>query len=167
MKKLSLLGFASLALLALLAAAPAGHAPPQVTFTRDIAPILQRSCQSCHRPNSLAPMSLITYEEVRPFARAMKQRTGLRNKRGVMPPWFIEKDLGIQEFKDDISLSEAEITTIAKWADSGAPQGNLADMPPLRQWPDAAAWQIGTPDLVVDTPAVSMKAINPDWWGAL
>ena len=167
MKKLSSLGLASLALVALIPAAPAGQAQPQVTFTRDIAPILQRSCQSCHRPNSLAPMSLITYEDVRPFARAMKQRTGLRNKRGVMPPWFIEKDLGIQQFKDDISLSDADVNTIAKWADNGAPQGNLADMPPLRQWPDAGAWQIGTPDLIVDTGAVNMKAISPDWWGAL
>lgn len=81
----------------------------EVTFTKDIAPILQRSCQKCHRPNSLAPMSLIDYEEVRPWARAIKQRTGLRDKPGVMPPWFIEKDIGIQAFKNDPSLSEEEI----------------------------------------------------------
>src|SRR5688572_33435933 len=74
----------------------------EVTFSKDIAPILQRSCQSCHRPDSLAPMSLITYEEVRPWARAIKQRTALRHRRGAMPPWFIEKDIGIQRFKDDI-----------------------------------------------------------------
>ena len=161
----------ALGALALAAALPAsaGQAArtDTVTFTKDIAPILQRSCQSCHRPDSLAPMSLISYEEVRPFARAIKQRTGLRNKRGVMPPWFIEKDLGIQHFKDDISLSDAEVATIAKWADSGAPQGSPADMPPPRVWADANAWQIGTPDLIVDTPAVSMKAISPDWWGVL
>ena len=75
-----------------------------VTFTKDIAPILQRSCQSCHRPDSVAPMSLLTYEEVRPFAMAIKQRTALRHRRGAMPPWFIEKEIGIQRFKDDISL---------------------------------------------------------------
>jgi len=138
-----------------------------VTFTRDIAPILQRSCQTCHRLDSIAPMSLITYEEVRPFARAIKQRTGLRGKRGSMPPWFIEREIGIQKFKDDISLSDREIETIAKWADSGAPQGNPADMPPPRDWGDANAWQIGTPDLIVETPAVNIKAISPDWWGAL
>ena len=138
-----------------------------VTFTRDIAPILQRSCQTCHRPDSIAPMSLITYEEVRPFARAIKQRTGLRSKRGSMPPWFIEREIGIQKFKDDISLSDREIETIAKWADSGAPQGNPADMPPPRVWADANTWQIGTPDLIVETAGVSMKAISPDWWGAL
>jgi mono/diheme cytochrome c family protein len=138
-----------------------------VTFTRDIAPILQRSCQTCHRPDSLAPMSLITYEEVRPYARAIKQRTSLRNRQGVMPPWFIEKNIGIQHFKDDISLSEAEITTIARWADSGAPRGNPADLPPPRVFADASTWQIGTPDLIVNTPPVDMKTINPDWWGAL
>ena len=67
-----------------------------VTFTADIAPILQRSCQNCHHPNSVAPMSLLTYEEVRPYARRIKERTMLRDRMGVMPPWFIEKDIGIQ-----------------------------------------------------------------------
>jgi hypothetical protein len=139
----------------------------QVTFTKDIAPILQRSCQACHRPDSIAPMSLISYEEVRPFARAIKQRTSLRHRRGAMPPWFIEKEIGIQKFKDDISLSDAEVARIAKWADNGAPRGNPADMPPPRVFADNAAWQIGTPDLIVNTPSVDMKAISPDYWGAL
>jgi hypothetical protein len=112
-------------------------------------------------------MSLITYEEVRPFARAIKQRTSLRTKRGAMPPWFIEKNVGIQQFKDDISLSDEEIARIGRWADNGAPQGNPADMPPPRTFPDAATWQIGTPDLIVSTPAVSVKPIAPDWWGGL
>jgi hypothetical protein len=141
--------------------------PEPVTFTKDIAPILQRSCQTCHRPDSLAPMSLITYEEVRPFARAIKQRTGLRHKRGAMPPWFIEKEIGIQKFKDDISLSDEEVARIAKWADSGAPRGNPADMPPPRVFASNETWQIGTPDLIVTTPAVEMKAVSPDYWGAL
>src|SRR5688572_8458258 len=73
----------------------------EVTFTKDIAPILQRSCQNCHRPDSVAPMSLLTYEEARPWARAMKLRTGLGTKRGTMPPWYIEKNIGIQQFKND------------------------------------------------------------------
>jgi hypothetical protein len=102
---------------------------PQVTFSKDIAPILQRSCQSCHHPNSAAPMSLMSYEEVRPWARAIKTRTGLRNRPDAMPPWYIEKDIGIQQFKDDMSLSEEEIGKIAAWADSGAPRGNPADEP--------------------------------------
>src|SRR3989441_2968977 len=85
--------------------------PGAVTFTRDIAPLLQRSCQTCHRPGSIAPMSLLTYEEVRPWAKSIKLKTSLRE----MPPWFIEKNIGIQKFKDDPSLSEKEIATIAKW----------------------------------------------------
>src|SRR5947207_11072789 len=104
-------------------ARPQGDA---VTFTKDIAPILQRSCQNCHRPDSIAPMSLLTYEEVRPWAKEIKERTLRRTGRGSMPPWFIEKDIGIQKFKDDISLSDAEIARIAKWADNGAPRGNPA-----------------------------------------
>src|SRR5229473_1102785 len=116
----------------------------QVTFTKDIAPILQRKCQNCHRPDSVAPMSLLTYEEARPWARAMKAKTGLGSQRGAMPPWGIEKNIGIQRFKNDRSLSKEEIATIAKWADSGAPQGNPADMPPpLKFTDDANTWTIG------------------------
>src|SRR2546425_10340314 len=114
------------AIRALIAAPPhaQGQAKSPVPFTKAIAPILQRSCQQCHRPDSVAPMSLITYEEARPYARAMKQRTALRSKPGVMPPWYIEKNVGIQQFKDDISLSDEEIEKIAAWADNGAPRGN-------------------------------------------
>src|SRR5688572_30544465 len=95
--------------------------------TKDIAPILQRSCQSCHRPGSVAPMSLLTYEEARPWARTMKTRTSLQGKPDGMPPWFLEKNVGIQRYKGDISLSNDEIAKIARWADSGAPRGNPAD----------------------------------------
>ena len=137
------------------------------TFTKDIAPILQRSCQKCHRPNSLAPMSLITYEEVRPWARSIKQRTGLRNRLGVMPPWYIEKDIGIQEFKDDWSLSDEEITAIATWVDAGAPRGNPADMPTPPPFIDVDDWEIGQPDLIVSSPSVEVSGTAPDWWGAL
>src|SRR4030095_8685730 len=138
-----------------------------VTFTKDIAPILQRSCQGCHRPDSIAPMSLLTYEEVRPWARAIRQRTALRHRRGAMPPWFIEKEIGIQRFKDDVSLRDEEVARIERWVDAGAPRGNPADLPPARVFADNASWQIGTPDLIVTSPAVEMKAISPDYWGAL
>src|SRR5688572_33199651 len=97
---------------AVVAATPfsaAAQTKDAVTFSKDIAPILQRSCQQCHRPNSVAPMSLLTYEDARPYARAMKARTALRDKRGAMPPWFIEKNVGIQHFKDDFSLSDEDI----------------------------------------------------------
>src|SRR5438445_4174130 len=109
-------------------------APSDVTFTKDIAPILQRSCQNCHRPDGVAPMSLVTYEDVRPWARSIKQRTGIGPHAGVMPPWYIEKNVGIQRYQDDPSLSTEEIARIARWADSGAPQGNPADMPPPRRF---------------------------------
>src|SRR5436305_2184772 len=102
----------------------------EVTFTKDIAPIVQRSCENCHRPDGVAPMSLATYEDARPWARAIKQRTSVGPKAGVMPPWYVEKNIGIQQFQSDPSLSDEEIALIGKWADSGAPRGNPADMPP-------------------------------------
>jgi hypothetical protein len=139
----------------------------QVTFTKDIAPILQRSCQRCHRPDSIAPMSLLTYEDARPWARAMKYRTGLRSQPEAMPPWYIEKNIGIQQYKGDISLSDEEISKVAKWADSGAPRGNPADMPPPLTFADAAEWQIGTPDLILASPTFEMAPTAPDWWGPL
>ena len=112
---------------ALIAFAPsrpvAGQAQSVPTFSKDVAPILQRSCQTCHRPNSVAPMSLLTYEEVRPWARAIKQRTGLGTKMGVMPPWFIDKSIGIQDYKDDFSLSPKEIATVAAWVDAARREG--------------------------------------------
>lgn len=137
------------------------------TFTKDIAPILQRSCQNCHRPDGVAPMPLTTYEEVRPWARAIKTKTGLGPRAGLMPPWFIEKDVGIQKYKNDLSLSAEEIARIAKWADAGAPRGNPADMPPPRQFDDASRWLIGEPDLILKSPEVTVKATAPDWWGLL
>src|SRR5262245_5509934 len=151
---------------ATLQAAPA-DTPAAVTFTKDIAPILQRSCQNCHRPDGVAPMSLVTYEEVRPFARAIKQKTGLGPHRGVMPPWYVEKNVGIQKFKNDPSLSDTEIAMVANWVDSGAPLGNPADMPPPRKFYDLNTWAIGTPDLIVSTKELVVKANAPDWWGEI
>ena len=139
----------------------------EVTFAKDIAPILQRSCQECHRPASVAPMSLLTYEEVRPWARSIKARTALRNKRGAMPPWFIEKDIGIQQYKNDPSLTEEEIEKIARWADNGAPLGNPADLPPPLEFAGADEWTIGEPDLIVETGEVVVPAAAPDKWTSL
>src|SRR5258706_5886264 len=135
-----------------------------VTFTKDIAPVLQRSCQQCHHADGVAPMPLITYDEVRPYAKAIKTRTGLRSQRGAMPPWFVEKNIGIQKFKGDLSLSDAEIAKIAKWVDAGAPQGNPADMPTPLRFDDADKWTIGEPDLVLRSPEVTVPAVGPDKW---
>jgi mono/diheme cytochrome c family protein len=142
-------------------------AAAEVTFTQDIAPILQRSCQNCHRPDGVAPMPLTTYEEVRPWARSIKTRTGIGPRAGVMPPWYVEKNIGIQGYKDDFSLSDDEVAKIAKWVDSGAPMGNPADMPPARVFADDTVWRIGKPDLVVKTKDVVVKANQPDWWGEI
>ncbi|MEW6322049.1 MAG: hypothetical protein AB1635_13300 [Acidobacteriota bacterium] len=161
-----------LALAATLAAAPAPAqtpAPPapEITYSKHIAPIFQRSCEKCHRANGVAPMSLSTYEEVRPWARAIKYRTGLGPRAGVMPPWYVEKDIGIQHFKNDPSLSEDEVAMVAKWVDAGAPRGNPADLPPARTWNDDTKWSIGEPDLVVRTGELLVKAGAPDWWGEI
>jgi hypothetical protein len=134
-----------------------------VTFTRDIAPILQRSCQGCHRPDSIAPMSLLTYGQVRPFARAIRQQTALRQ----MPPWYIEKNIGIQKFLADPALSDAEIAMIGRWVDAGAPEGNPADMPAPKKFGDPREWALGTPDLIVSSAEVNVDATQPDWWGQL
>ena len=135
------------------------QAPAQVTFTKDVAPILQKSCQSCHRPGSVAPMSLLTYEDARPWARSMKQKVTARE----MPPWHIDRNIGITKFKDDPSLTEAEIQTIAKWVDGGAVRGNLADMPPPKQFSDLDQWFIGKPDIVVtNEKAYTLPATGPD-----
>ena len=139
----------------------------EVTFTKHIAPILQRSCENCHRPDGVAPMPLVTYEDVRPWARAIKQRTGMGPRAGVMPPWYVERNIGIQKFENDPSLSEEEIATIAKWVDSGAPRGNPADMPPPKHYADRSVWAIGTPDLIVKTKEVLVKGDAPDWWGEI
>ena len=125
--------------------------PAHVTFTKDVAPILYRSCVRCHRPDEIAPMSLLTYADARPWAQAMKMRVSKRE----MPPWFLDKTIGIQKYKNDPSLSDDEIATIVKWVDGGAPQGNPADMPPMPKLEDVSAWRIGKPDLIVPYPAFS------------
>ena len=96
-------------------------APPviteEVTYAKDIAPILQRSCENCHRAGGAGPMPLTSYEEVRPWARSIKTRVSNRQ----MPPWGIDKNVGTQQFKNDISLSDAEIAKVSSWVDAGAP----------------------------------------------
>ena len=146
-----------------LAGAQAATGVAEATFTKDIVPILQRSCQVCHRQGEMAPMSLVTYQEVRPWARAIKSRVIARE----MPPWHVDKNIGIQSFKDDPSLSDEEIAMVAAWVDNGAPQGDAADLPPPVEFPDASEWQIGEPDLVVQYPAHLVPAEGPDVFGAI
>src|ERR1700730_13481834 len=109
-----------------------------VTFSKDVAPILQRACQNCHRPGSIAPMSLLTYNEARPWARSIQAKVVLRQ----MPPWHIDRNVGITKFKDDPSLTDAEIETISNWVDQAAPEGRPSDMPPPRQFSNLDKWHI-------------------------
>ena len=130
-----------------------------VTFNKDVAPILQRECQNCHRPGSIAPMSLLTYKDARPWARSIKEKVVKRQ----MPPWHIDRNVGINKFKDDPSLNDAEIATIAAWVDQGAPEGNAADLPRPREFSDLDRWHIGKPDMVISMPrAYLLKAKGGD-----
>jgi len=141
------------------APAPADPAP---TFTRDVAPILQRSCQRCHRPGSIAPMSLLSYDEARPWARSMKLQVSTRE----MPPWHIDRTVGIQKFADDPSLTDKEIATIVRWVDGGAQRGNPEDMPPPVQWAPDDRWSIGKPDVIVSLRSgdITVPAQGADQW---
>jgi hypothetical protein len=142
-------------------AGPGQPAPQQLTFTKDVAPILQRRCQACHRPDTFAPMSLLTYEEARPWVRSIKQRVAARE----MPPWYIDKSVGVHHFKNDVSLTDQEIATIVRWVDSGAPKGNPADMPPPRRFEATNTWQMGSPDLIVQLPKdLEIPAEASDRW---
>jgi hypothetical protein len=147
------------------AAAADGQAAGQsVTFTKDVAPILQAKCQDCHRVGSMAPMSLVTYEDVRPWAKAIRDRVRTRQ----MPPWHIDRTIGVQKFKNDMSLSDDQINTIVQWIDAGAPVGNPKDMPAPRQWPADNEWQatrlLGQPDIVLTSQPYTMSAQHQDVW---
>lgn len=152
--------------LALMASPAAAQMQPagQVTFTRDVAPIFQKACESCHRKDSIGPMSLVTYEEARPWARSIRARVAARQ----MPPWHIDKNVGIQHFQNDRSLTDAQIATIVKWVDTGAPRGDMKDMPVPVTWPDEEAWNFtslfGEPDLIIRTPQWTQPAVGQDAW---
>ncbi len=134
------------------------------TFTKDVAPIFQAKCESCHRPDSIAPMSLVTYEQSRPWARSIRDRVQTRQ----MPPWHIDTTLGIQDFENDRSLSTAEIDLIAKWVAAGAPKGDMKDMPKPVEWPANDVWNFekmyGKPDLIIKSPAYTQKGNAMDAW---
>jgi hypothetical protein len=139
-----------------------------VTFAKDVAPIFQEKCQDCHRAGSMAPMSLMTYEETRPWAKSIKQRVATKQ----MPPWHIDKTVGVTHFANDRSLNDQQIATIVKWVDTGAPMGNLKDMPAPKHWPAGNDWQaskdLGPPDFVIKSTPYTMAAHHQDvWWRPL
>jgi hypothetical protein len=125
------------------AAAIAAPNTASVTFNKDVLPILQKNCQSCHRPGEVAPMSLLTYSEARPWAKAMKAAVVSRK----MPPWFADPKYG--HFSNDRTMSDSDISTLSAWADNGAPEGDAKDQPAPLTFQDG--WGL-KPDLIVEMP---------------
>jgi hypothetical protein len=163
------LGMSVLAAGALMAAGEGTvgtQAAKPVTFTKDIAPIFQEKCDECHRQGAMAPMSLESYQSARPWARSIKERVVKRQ----MPPWHLDKSVGIQKFKNDASLSDEQIASIVKWVDSGAPQGDPKDMPAAKVWPKEGTWQLEEvfhrpPDMIIKSDDYTMPAVSQDqWW---
>jgi hypothetical protein len=145
--------------------AAAAAAPANPTFTKDVAPIFQDKCEACHRPTSIAPMSLVTYEDSRPWGRSIKARVAARN----MPPWHIDRTVGIQHFQNDRSLTDDQIDTIVAWVDAGMPKGDPKDMPAPRQYPAESVWNFakqfgGPPELIVRSEPFTMPAEAQDKW---
>jgi len=154
------------AVLALAVPSMAADTPAkQVTFSKDVAPIFQAKCQECHQPNSIAPMSLITFQEARPWARSIKERVAARQ----MPPWHIDPSVGVQKFKNDMSLTDQQVDTIVRWVDGGAPQGDPKDLPAPKPLVTDNEWKavrdgFGKPDLVVKSSEYTMPAQHQDVW---
>jgi len=123
----------------------AATGPSSVTFTKDVAPVLQKNCQGCHRPGEAAPFSLLTYEQARPWARAMKEAVLLKK----MPPWFADPHYG--KFANARSLSQKEMDTLVAWADAGAPPGDPKDIPAPVNF--VQGWAIPEPDVIIEFPA--------------
>src|SRR5262245_8611614 len=114
-----------------------------VTFNKDVLPVLQKNCQVCHRPGEVAPMSFLTYDSTRPWAKAIKAAVVSQK----MPPWFADPHDG--EFRNAPKLTQADVQTLAAWADTGAREGAAADKPAAMEWKDG--WRI-QPDVVVKMP---------------
>jgi hypothetical protein len=112
------------------------------TFSRDVAPIIFKNCAGCHRPGEIAPMSLLTYDDARPWAKAIRDEVSDRN----MPPWHTDAPRGT--FHNERILTDAERATLVAWANGGAPRGDDQDLPPIPSFPDG--WAVGTPDLVLE-----------------
>jgi hypothetical protein len=129
----------------------AATATPSVTFNKDVLPVLQKQCQTCHRPGQVAPMSFLTYKDTRPWAQAVK--TAILTRK--MPPWFADRNYG--HFTNERKLSEAEVKTLVAWVDGGALEGDAKDAPPPVHFTEG--WTIGEPDIVIQFPhAIAIPA---------
>ncbi len=142
-----------------------GQEQRRVTWAGEVASIFQGKCQECHRPNSIALMSLLTYDQAKTFAPIIKYRVENR----VMPPWHINPDVGVQEFTNDRGLTEEERHTIISWVDQGAPEGDASQAPAAREFNDALVWRLesqmgSAPDLVVESEPYDLAAVTQDKW---
>lgn len=143
-----------------------GMSADEVNYSEHIAPILQDSCQQCHRPGGAGPMSFMTYEEVRPWAPVIMYRTAIRDRMGAMPPWYVEKDIGITDgFESDYSLSDQQLAMIQAWVNNGAARGDPDSEPAPLEFASGNEWTLGEPDIVLQGPDVTRPAVGPDWWG--
>jgi hypothetical protein len=153
------------AVLAISTPALAAESTATPTFSKDVSRILQQKCQQCHQPNSIAPMSLITFQDARPWARSIRQRVITRQ----MPPWHIDQSVGVRHFKNDMSLTDEQIDTLVRWVDAGAPEGDRKDLPPPVPLITDNEWQgvkdgFGPPDLVIRSSEYTMPAKHQDVW---
>lgn len=148
-----------------VAFASAGQ-PGQITWAENVAPILYASCVECHNPAGIGPMSLVDYQTARRYAARIRHMVESRE----MPPWHIDRDVGIQDFKNDVSLSDAQIQTVVQWVDDGSPEGDLSKAPPAPVIPAGDAWRLEAefgrpPDLIIRSTPFSMGAVGLDnWW---
>ena len=135
-----------------------------VTYAGEVAEIIQENCQVCHRQGGIGPMELITYENVRAYAPLIKDRVSKR----LMPPYYYDNDIGIQELQEDWRLSDEDINTVVAWVDQGSPLGDLADMPAPPELYDAEGWSLsptlGPPDIVVPSEPIDVPAAGNDMW---
>ena len=137
----------------------------EITYAKNVAPIFQAKCQECHRPGSIAPISLLTYDEAKKNGARIKSRVQSRR----MPPWHLDRTVGIQHFKNDRSLTDAQIDTIVRWVDAGMPAGDPKDLPAPLTFPDDQAWQMsekfGKPDMIVKSAPYTVATRGQDkWW---
>jgi len=137
----------------------------EVTWSGEVAAIFQEKCQECHRPNSIAPMSLLSYEEAKLFAPVIRFRVENR----VMPPWHVNPQVGIQDFANDRGLSDEERAAILAWVDQGAPEGDASEAPAPLDFNDALVWRLedqmgSAPDLVVESEPFDLDAVTQDKW---
>ncbi len=160
-------GGAALAGVLLALSAPVGsRAQVAPTFNSDVAPILQQSCQVCHNENGIGPMPLVEYEQVRRFAPIVRARVENRE----MPPWHLDRTIGIQAYKNDLSLTDEQIETIVHWVEAGMPRGDAANLPPPIEFPKGDAWQVEEalgrpPDVVIRSTPYTVLANGQDqWW---